>query len=120
MSPSSPGSRICHERSVISHVVDYSDHYAHSDASIGVYNFLQFPDEAWVRYNPPIHYQNRLRHFEYGKLFDAAGFEVVAQTTMRPDRAAEAVAKIPLSGRFREMTPEQLTPITGHWVLRPR
>jgi len=112
--------RLCHPGSVISHVVDYSDHYAHSDAAISFYNFLRFSDDEWTPYNPPIHYQNRLRHFEYGQLFADAGFEAVAQTIVRPDGAAEVAAAIPLSSRFRAMTLDQLTPITGHWVLRPR
>jgi hypothetical protein len=112
--------RICHARSVISHVVDYSDHYAHSDRSINFYNFLRFSEEEWSPFNPSIHYQNRLRHFEYGRLFKDAGFQTVAETVSRPERAEDLLATVPLSERFRAMTPEQLAPTTGHWVLRRR
>jgi len=112
--------RICNDRSVMSHVIDYTDHYAHSDASINIYNFLRFSEADWARYNPAIHYQNRLRHFEYGQLFANARFVALAETALQPDDGAELVASVAVSERFREMTPEQLLPRTGHWVLARR
>jgi hypothetical protein len=112
--------RICSDRGIMSHVIDYTDHYAHSDPSISIYNFLKFSDSEWAKYNPAIHYQNRLRHFEYGQLFAASGFVTLAETSLQPDDAADLVARVPLSGRFREMSLEQLVPRTGHWVLARR
>jgi hypothetical protein len=109
--------RICSGRAVVSHVVDYSDHYAHTDASIGVYNFLRFTDREWSRFSPPLHYQNRLRHFEYGELFRRAGFRVIQEETTVEDTAAADLARVPLAERFRAMTAAQILPRTGHWVL---
>src|SRR5262249_18565580 len=51
--------RLCHPRSVVSHVVDYSDHFAHGDSQINVYNFLRFRSEEWARFNSAFHHQNR-------------------------------------------------------------
>jgi hypothetical protein len=112
--------RICHDKSVMSHVVDYTDHYAHSDASINIYNFMRFSDETWSAYNPALHYQNRLRHFEYGQYFEEAGFAPLSVIALEPDDAVELLAAVPLSERFRRMTQAQLLPKTGHWVLARR
>ena len=112
--------RICHERSVSSHVIDYTDHYAHSDASINIYNFLRFSDREWERFNPDIHYQNRLRHVDYGNLFRTEGFVTLGEKAVTSENSAQLLAEIPLSGRFRSMTSEELMTRTGHWVLAKR
>ena len=109
--------RICAPGAVLSHVVDYTDHYAHSDAAITAYNFLRFSEAEWERFNPPIHYQNRLRHFEYRDLFEAAGFHVLSDTTQQAEEDLAQLARVPLAGRFAAMTSEQLLPRNGHWVL---
>ncbi len=111
--------RICHERSVNSHVIDYSDHYAHSDASINLYNFLRFSDREWERFNPDIHYQNRLRHSDYRDLFRTSGFRTIDEKAILSENSLNLLAEVPLAERFRAMSPEQLMPRTGHWVLRP-
>src|SRR5207245_10558273 len=59
--------------------IDYTDHYSHFDKSISPYNFLQYSDKAWALFNPPLHYQNRLRHRDYLDLLRAAGFAVVEE-----------------------------------------
>jgi hypothetical protein len=112
--------RIASDNAVASHVVDYTDHYAHSDRSIGPYNFLRYSERQWQRFNPAIHYQNRLRHFQYGELFDAAGFRVLDEKRIEPDGAAAALQSVPLAPPFRDFSHTQLAPVTGHWVLARR
>lgn len=111
--------RVCHARSIVSHVVDYSDHFAHADPQITLYNFLRFPDGEWQRYNPDIHYQNRMRHFEYGELFREAGFDASVAELLQPDDWRRLLDGVPLADRFRGMAPEQLAPRAAHWVLQP-
>lgn len=111
--------RIAKPGAVISHVIDYTDHYAHSDGGISIYNFLRFSDREWDRFNPGIHFQNRLRHFEYGKLFTGAGFEPRSVWAATSGNACGLLERVPLADRFRGMTPAQLLPRTGHWVLAP-
>jgi hypothetical protein len=112
--------RIASGRAVMSHVIDYTDHYAHSDPSIGLYNFLQFADVEWEPFNPAMHYQNRLRHFEYGPIFDAAGFTTVDERRIDSPPSEADLRGLQPAERFRSMTPEQLTVRTGHWVLARR
>lgn len=110
--------RICSARAVISHVIDYSDHYAHSDPAITFYNFLRFSDREWRRFNPRLHYQNRLRHFEYGELFERHGFVIAEQRAASTTQAHTLLERVPLSERFRGIDPARLAPTTGYWVLR--
>lgn len=110
--------RLMHERSVMNHVIDYSDHYAHSDASITQYNFLGFDESEWRRFNPAIHYQNRARHGEYRALFLEAGFRVVDEHVEQPGDAARQLASVALAGRFRSMSTDALAPTSGQFILR--
>lgn len=61
---------------LVSAIIDYSDHYSHTDPSIGRLNFLRFSDAEFRRFNHRSHFQNRLRHHDYERLFRDAGFVV--------------------------------------------
>ena len=62
---------------IISALIDYSDHYSHTDKNIGDLNFLKFNSVKWKNYNTPMLFQNRLRHQDYRKLFESKGFKIV-------------------------------------------
>ena len=109
--------RLTHAGSVLSHVVDYTDHYAHTDPTITRYNFLRYSDAEWTRYNPGIHFQNRLRHAEYGRLFQRAGFRTLSVRATADPAAATALGSVPLAAQFQSVPPDELLPQTGHWVL---
>jgi hypothetical protein len=66
--------RIVCNKGLISLIIDYSDHYAHTDSKIGLLNFLKYSDSEFNKYNHSIHYQNRLRHYDYAKLFKELGY----------------------------------------------
>ena len=108
--------RIASRDAVMSHVVDYTDHYAHSDPQISEYNFLQYSDREWDRFNPSIHYQNRLRHAEYGGIFKEAGFVPLHERAITPE-GSDGLQGLTLSDRFRGIPDEQLLVRTGYWVL---
>ena len=65
------------DEGIVSLIIDYSDHYAHTDNNISLLNYLKFSNHQWKRYNHNIHYQNRLRHFEYINIFEKIGFKVI-------------------------------------------
>lgn len=56
--------------------IDYSDHYARSHVGLSRFNFLTFSAKAWRKYNPGLHYVNRLRHSEFVRLFRGAGYAI--------------------------------------------
>jgi hypothetical protein len=64
---------------IISARIDYTDHYAHTDKTISLLNYLKYDDASWAKYNHNCHYQNRLRHYDYVRIFKSAGFEVVKE-----------------------------------------
>lgn len=64
---------------IVSAHIDYSDHYAHTDKSISLLNFLKFDDEEWKHFNHKCHYQNRLRHYDYLRIFEDASFDIIKQ-----------------------------------------
>ena len=64
---------------IVSAKIDYSDHYAHTDKSISLLNYLKFDEETWEKYNHNCHYQNRLRHYDYVEIFHRCGFVVIEE-----------------------------------------
>ncbi len=61
---------------LVSSIIDYSDHYSHTDKNINSLNFLKFDEVDWVKYNNAYLYQNRLRHQDYRKLFNDFNYEI--------------------------------------------
>jgi Methyltransferase domain len=43
--------RILSDDGIMSFVIDYSDHYSHSDSSIGPYNYIKYDSREWRRHN---------------------------------------------------------------------
>lgn len=69
--------RIIRPGGLISAVIDYSDHYSYTDRNIGPLNYLQYSTDEFKKYNHNVHYQNRLRHYDYARLFDSMGFRLI-------------------------------------------
>ena len=64
---------------MISSIIDYSDHYAHTDNKITYLNFLKFSKIEWRKYNNKYLFQNRMRHQDYRNLFLQNNFEVLEE-----------------------------------------
>ena len=71
--------RILKDDAIISASIDYSDHYAHKDKTISMLNYLKFDQNRWNKYNHKCHYQNRLRHYDYLKIFRKCGFTIIEE-----------------------------------------
>ena len=54
---------------VMSHFIDMTDHFAHFDKSINMYNFLQFTDNQWKWIDNSIQPQSRLRIYDYKQIY---------------------------------------------------
>ncbi len=79
--------RILKKGGVMSVTIDYQDNWSYVDSNITGYNFLQFSETEWKKYNPSIHYQNRLRHKDYLEIFENAGFTLVKEKHRSPDES---------------------------------
>ena len=109
--------RFCHGGSVLSLKIDYGDHWSYVDRSINTYNYLRYDDAEWRRFNPPMHYQNRLRHSDFRRMFRDCGFRIVEDEPIQAENAAEMLAAIPLAPRFRAYDPADLAVEQGRFVL---
>lgn len=106
--------RVLNDTGVMSHHIDMSDHWAHADSSIDVYNFLRYGDRAWSLINNSLGYQNRLRFVDYKRLYDSVGV---------PYREKHVKAGHPgtistdtLAPAFREYSSEDLAIVGGYLV----
>ncbi len=68
--------KIINKKGIIAMLIDYSDHYSHTDKNIGNLNFLQFSESEWKKFNTPMLYQNRLRHQDYRNFFKSYGYKL--------------------------------------------
>jgi SAM-dependent methyltransferase len=113
--------RILRPGGLVSFMTDYQDHYSYFDRSITRYNYLRFSDREWRRFNPPLHYQNRLRHSDYVGLFQAAGLEVLEENCHRANSGHLAeLQSVPLADRFHRYDYEDLAVRSSHVVLMRR
>ena len=63
---------------IFSSIIDYSDHYSHTDKNLHPLNFLRYKNTEWEKkYNHSSHYQNRLRHSDYRKILSNSGFKIL-------------------------------------------
>jgi len=71
--------KILKKDGIISSLIDYSDHYCHTDSKIGGLNFLQYSEKDWKKYNTPYLFQNRLRHQDYRYIFKTKDYEIIEE-----------------------------------------
>jgi hypothetical protein len=62
---------------VMSHFIDMSDHFAHFDKSINIYNFLQFSKTQWAWIDNSIQPQSRLRLSDYKAIYERLGVPIL-------------------------------------------
>lgn len=90
-----------------SHFVDMSDHFAHFDHSINIYNFLKYSPNTWDRIiDNSIQPQNRWRFPQFVALYKEIGLPLT-QTEVRPGDL-KALDEIPVHKSFKEYTPKEL------------
>lgn len=113
--------RLLHSEGILTFRIDYQDHYSYFDKGISVYNFLQFSDKDWERFNPDLHFQNRLRHRDYRAMFNEEGFEVIAEKcTEGTEVDLKTLKNIPLAECFRGYDLLELAIRNSHMVFRKK
>lgn len=80
--------RVLHPAGSMSHFIDMSDHFAHFDPRITIYNFLKFSEKAWRLMDNSIQPQNRLRHRDYLEMYRQIGLPV-SHEEIRPGKLQE-------------------------------
>lgn len=105
--------RVLKPGGIMSHQIDMSDHFAHLDKSITIYNFLKYTDAEWNLIDNSVQPQNRLRLSDYQKLFTKAGFQILEEIS-RPG-SIEDLKGIKLAQKYRSYTESGLA--TSHSLI---
>ncbi len=83
---------------VMSHFIDMSDHFAHFDREINIYNFLRFSEREWQLIDNSIQPMSRLRLAEYRRIWHDLHIPISAET-VRPGSVQE-LATVPLDAHY--------------------
>ncbi len=70
---------------VSSHFIDMSDHFAHLDSSISIYNFLRYSSSMWSVIDNSVQPQNRLRKKDYLRMYDSLGITLLDEIDRQGD-----------------------------------
>ena len=93
--------RIIHPQGFISQAIDMSDHFAHFDTGISIYNYLKFTASQWKMIDNNLQPQNRLRMIDYENQFATAGLPIVTKTFRKGN--VEQVKNIKLAAPYATM-----------------
>ncbi|MBK7337072.1 MAG: class I SAM-dependent methyltransferase [Saprospirales bacterium] len=75
--------RLLRPGGMMSHFIDMSDHFAHLDTGITIYNFLRFSEKNWGWIDNSIQPQNRWRISHYRHLYKNWAFRFPKKRTAR-------------------------------------
>lgn len=103
---------VAKEGAFMSHFIDLSDHFAHFDKSINIYNFLKFSPKQWKTIDNSIQPQNRLRWKDYLKMYEKVGLPVTEEITREGD--LELLAQVKVHKSYLDYTKEELAISHGY------
>lgn len=104
------------------HLIDPSDHFAHTDAAITRINFLRFSEREWQRVGGnEFSYCNRLRAPDLERMFTDAGFAIERRLRTVDERSVAAVRRgFPVHPDYRAYDPDDLCTTELEIYARPR
>jgi hypothetical protein len=102
------------QNGVMSHFIDMSDHFAHFDKSINIYNFLQFSEKQWKWIDNSIQPQSRIRIYDYKKIYEDLKIPI-SELTFRAGDLSE-LKTIPLSDFYLNNSLEEIAISHCHFV----
>ncbi len=111
--------RIVRPGGVTCHLVDNSDHWEHRDKGISRINFLKFSDATFrLTCINGLNYQNRLRHPEYRRMLENAGFAIERDERTIDPEAREILEHFPIAPRFAQFSKDDLATVTSFFLAR--
>jgi len=108
---------------VVLHLISPSDHRAHSDSSLSLYDFLKYSQKEWDNIQTKFDYHNRLRLPNYLEIFEDAGFEILY---VEYDKASDNEEKyrkfkeLEIHSDFKKYTEEELSAGSINVLLRKK
>ena len=99
--------------------IDYRDHWAFFDRKITIYNYLKYSYKHWEKYNPSLHYQNRLRHVDHMNIIKKTPFDIVDVELTLPNKdEIDSLRLLNISDRFKKYSIDDLGIKSSIIVLR--
>ena len=103
------GVRLLQNGGWVAHNITVCDDYADVDNTISPINFLRYGPVEWESLgNSSIHYQNRLRPYQYGDLAQKHGLRVTLSERMQLKRHDNFPDRSELHPSFRDLPEEEL------------
>lgn len=106
--------RVLKPGGVMSHFIDLSDHFAHFDHSINIYNFLRFSEAEWNLIDNVIQPQNRWRWPQYKVLYHSLEIPVTEEQ-VRPGDVSR-LREVPVHVEWKRFSEEELAVSHGYLV----
>lgn len=106
--------RVLRPGGLMSHFIDMSDHFAHLDPSISIYNFLRFSGRSWRWIDNTIQPQNRWRMSQYRALYRELDLPVTEEQHRPGDPSA--LRQVPVDAAFAGIPEEELAISHGYLV----
>ncbi|MEW6469439.1 MAG: class I SAM-dependent methyltransferase [Bacteroidota bacterium] len=97
--------RIARPGGVMSHFIDMSDHFAHLDKSISIYNFLKYSDRSWKLIDNSVQPMNRMRIYHYREIYRRLGIPMTEEFNRSGD--VQQLKGLKLNERFRSHSAEE-------------
>jgi SAM-dependent methyltransferase len=112
--------RILRPDGVMCHVIDNSDHWEHIDKSLSRISFLQYDRELrWKIANlESQNFQNQLRHSDYRRLFEEAGFTVAASEGVPDPTCLQELRTRKVADKFRSYEEGDLATLNSLFVVK--
>ncbi|MFK7899336.1 MAG: class I SAM-dependent methyltransferase [Cyclobacteriaceae bacterium] len=98
--------RVLIKEGVMSHFIDMTDHFAHIDKSLTLFNFLQYSEKKWNLIDNAIQPQNRMRLKDYHTLYSSLSIPITTSKTN--SGRIEDLRKLSLHPDFEKYTEEEL------------
>jgi SAM-dependent methyltransferase len=105
--------RLLSAEGICSFAIDYKDHWSRFDRRLPRLHFLRYSERVWPLFNPPLHFQNRLLHSDYLRLFKDAGFDVIMADVWSGEKPPRVAAC------FTHYSEKDLSTYACWFTLRP-
>ena len=102
------------DKGVMSHFIDMSDHFAHFDKSINVFNFLRFNEKEWKWIDNSIQPQSRIRITDYQNIYNILNIPIT-ELSFR-EGSMEELKSIPRAVPFNRLPLEEVVKTHCHFI----
>lgn len=93
-------------KGIMSHFIDMSDHFAHYDKTITIYNFLKYSNSLWKTIDNSIQPQNRMRFIDFKQMYKEINIGIDIEDYRKGN--IEEVKNIKLDSHFKQYSFEDL------------